>query len=124
RFTFKRHSRMTKPSPRLQLETLFITDLRRRIISTREPHPSPAPALVIVRGESACAWAVRADVSERAARELNRWASAEPPSAVWERPLRHADRYAALLDRGSRIRSGPAFAFPEQFEWPAGDTFV
>ena len=108
-------------SPRLQLQTLFVTDAQRRIVWTREPHPARAPAFVIVRGEWECAWAIRADVAEPVALELNRCAAQEPPAAVWERPLLHADRYAALL--GSPIRSGPAFAFPEELE-PAGETFV
>jgi GNAT acetyltransferase len=113
---------MTKPTPRLQLETLFVTDARHRIVCTREPHPSRAPAFILVRGPSACAWAVRADVPESAALELIRWASQEPPSAVWERPLLHADRYAALLG-GGRIRFGPSFAFPEHLE-RAGETIL
>lgn len=105
---------MTKPTPGLQLETLFVLDERQRIVATREPHPSPGPAFILIRGESACAWAVRADVPEPAALELDRLASEEPPSAAWDRPLRHAERYAGLL--AGRIRSGPAFAFPEQLE--------
>src|SRR5690242_6558405 len=113
---------MTKPTPCLQLQTLFVTDERHRIVATREPHPSPPPAFIILRGDSACAWAVRADVPEPAALELNRWAAHEPPSEAWERPLLHANRYATLL-AGGRIRSGPAFAFPEHLE-RSGDTFL
>lgn len=112
---------MIKPTPRMQLQTLFVTDVSGRIVSTREPQPGRAPAFVIVRGESACAWAVRSDVPEEVAIELNRCAAAEPPTGAWERPLRHGDRYAELL--GGRIRSGPAFAFPEQLD-EAGETFL
>jgi RimJ/RimL family protein N-acetyltransferase len=112
---------MPKPTPRLQLETLFIVDARRRIVSTREPQPSPGPAFILIRGEFECAWAVRADVPEPTAVEFNRLAAEETPSAVWDRPLRHIARYTALL--GSRIPSGPAFTFPEQLE-AAGQTDV
>jgi RimJ/RimL family protein N-acetyltransferase len=106
--------KIAQASPRLQLETLFITDARQRIVSTREPYPSRGPAFIFIRGEAACAWAVGADVPEAAALELHRLASEEVPSLAWDRPLRHADRYAALL--GGRIRAGPAFAFPEDLE--------
>ncbi len=112
---------IAKATPGLQLETLFARDARQRIVSTREPHPSAGPALVIIRGESACAWAVGRDVPEPVALELDRLAAEEPPSAAWDRPLRHAERYTTLL--GGRIRSGPAFAFPDQIE-EAGDTVV
>jgi hypothetical protein len=112
---------MTEATPHLQLETLFVMDERRRIVSTREPHPSRGPAFMIVRGASACAWAVRAGVPEPVALELNRWSSQEQPSAAWERPLVHTERYTALL--GVRIRSGPAFEFPEHLE-SVGETFV
>jgi hypothetical protein len=77
----------TKPYPRLQLETLFITDARRRIVSTREPRPTPGPAFAFIRGESDCAWGVRADVPDDVARELDRLAAEEPPSAAWDRPF-------------------------------------
>jgi hypothetical protein len=108
-----------KADPRLQLQTLFVTDARQRTVSTREPNPSAAPAFVLVRGKSTCAWAVRADVPESAALELDRLASEETPSADWGRPLRHAERYSELL--GGRFRSGPAFEFPEQLG-EAGNT--
>jgi hypothetical protein len=113
---------MIQPTPHLHLETLFVTDARRRIVCTREPHPSRGPAFIIVRGESPCAWGIGADVPGDIARELEHWASQEPPSAEWERPLVYGDRYSALLG-GGRVRSGPAFAFPEQLEQPAGDAF-
>lgn len=101
-------------TPDLQLDTLFIRDARQRIVSTREPHPSSGPAFIFIRGESTCAWAVRADIPEPVALELNRLAAEEPPSAIWDQPLHHAERYTELL--GGRIRSGPAFAFPDHLE--------
>lgn len=101
-------------TPVRQLETLFVTDAQQRIVSTREPHSSTGPAFFFIRGETACAWAVGADVSEPVAVELNRLAAEETPSAAWEQPLRHAERYAELLS--GRIRSGPAFAFPDDLE--------
>lgn len=106
--------KIARANPRLQLETLFVTDARQRIVSTREPHPSPGPTFIFIRGESEYAWAVRADVPEPAALAIDRFASEEPPSAAWDRPLRHAERYAALL--GGRIRAGPAFTFPDHLE--------
>lgn len=112
---------MPNPSPDLQLETLYVADARGRLVATREPNPSQPPALVIVRGDSECPWALRADIPERVALELNQLASQEPPSSEWDRPLLHAHRYEGLL--GGRIRSGSAFTFPQGLE-ELGDTFV
>jgi hypothetical protein len=114
--------KMTLATPRLQLATLFVTDARQRIVCTREPHPSPGPAFIFIRGASTCAWAVRADVPGPVARDLERLASDEAPSVIWDRPLLHAERYAALLS--GRIRSGPAFTFPEHLDDETGHTFV
>jgi hypothetical protein len=113
------HHKMLVATPQLQLETLFVLNGgrgghggRRRIRSTLEPRPSAGPAFVFIRGAAACAWAVRADVSERVAGELDRWGSQEPPSAMWDEPLRHARRYAEIL--GGLIKGGPAFQFPDR----------
>jgi len=103
---------MVTADPRLQLDTLFVTDARGRIVSTREPGPSPGPAFAFVRGVSNCVWAVRANVPEPVALEVLRLASEEVPTSAWDRPLRHAERYASLL--GGRLRSGPAFVFPAE----------
>ena len=103
---------MRRPTTRLQLETLFILDDRGRLRSTREPQPSSGPAFYFVRGAIDNAWAIRADVDQGIAEEIDGLASQEPSSADWNRPLLHAAEYVNLL--GGRIRSGPAFEFPEQ----------
>ena len=113
---------MPRATPQLQLETLFVVDGLRRICSSREPKPTPAPAFFFIRGEAACAWAVRADVAERVASELDRLASEERPSAVWDQPLLHARRYEDIL--GRRIKSGPAFEFPDRLPATHGASIV
>jgi len=106
--------KMLRATPQLQLQTLFVLDERGRIHSTREPRPAPAPAFVFVRGMAVCVWAVRTDVPERVAGELDRLASQERPRIVGDldQPLLHARRYEEIL--GGRIKSGPAFEFPDQ----------
>lgn len=84
-------------TPDLQLDTLFIRDARQRIVSTREPHPSSGPAFIFIRGESTCAWAVRADIPEPVVLENTRLAKEEPPSAVWDQPLRHVKHYTEFV---------------------------
>jgi hypothetical protein len=103
---------MPGATPQLQLETLFVLDARRRIRSTREPRPSPGPGFVFIRSAANCAWAVRADVADRVAGEIDRLASDERPSAAWDQPMLHARRYEEVL--GGRMRWGPAFEFPDQ----------
>ena len=114
---------MPPATPQLQLETLFVLDGPRRMRETREPNPTPAPAFVFIRGATACAWAVRADIAEREARELDRLASAERPSTVWDQPLLHARRYQDILG-GDRIKSGPAFEFPDPLPCAGGERVV
>jgi hypothetical protein len=66
-------------TPELQLRTSFVLDDRGRIVSTREPDSTPGPLFTIMRGASACAWLLRADVPDDAAREIERLARDEPP---------------------------------------------
>jgi len=96
-------------TPLLQLDTLLVLDGRRRIISTREPFPSPGPAFMLIRGATAVAWAVRADVAEDVAGELEALARQETVSTEWERPPLHAGRYQEVL--GGAVHFGPAFEF-------------
>ena len=103
---------MSPATPRLQLETLFVLDGRGRILSTREPRPSPGPAFMLIRGTTELAWAVRADVADDVADELNDLARQELASPEWQRPPIHARRYQAVLD--GRVGWGPAFEFPER----------
>lgn len=112
-------SRILPASPRLQLETLYILDGRGRIVSTREPRPSPGPRFALIRGAAECAWAVHADVADEVAEKLRDLARREEPSEPWERPPTFAEEYQAML--GSRtVWWGPAFEFPDQLR-AAGD---
>ena len=106
-------------SPRLQLETLFVLNGVGRIVSTREPQPTPGPAFILIRGASACAWGIRRDVPDHVAEELDQLAAQEPAlGSSWRQPPLHAERYRGMLG-GSRVRSGPAFEFPDWFRTPA-----
>lgn len=105
-----------------------------RITSTREPAANRGPLFALVRGASSCAWAVRADVPDDVASEIEGLARQEPPIADLRDAPVHADRYVSLLR--SRIQSrrqtgdhlhqsaGPAFEFPEVFAQPADIAIV
>lgn len=91
---------------------MFLFDGDGRIRSTREPAPTPGPKFALILGTSSCAWAVRADLPQELADELDRLARAEPPAAdLWADPV-HAERYRALA--GGELYAGPAFTFPEK----------
>ena len=98
-------------TPELQLQTMFVLNREGRIVSTREPGPSRVPVFSLVRSTATCAWAVRSDVPQEIARELDSLAREEPlPLDLRDAPV-HANRYVSLV--GGRIESGPAFTFPE-----------
>lgn len=111
--------------PDLHLKTLFVLDGQGRITSTREPGPSRGPLFFLVRSATSCAWAVRADVPQDVAGELDGLAREEPPASDLRHAPVHADRYASLVasghQAGPRIRhsSGPAFTFPASVAPPA-----
>jgi hypothetical protein len=108
-------------TPTLHLQTSFVLDAAGRIVSTREPEATPGPVFVLVRSTHSCAWAVRTDVGEGVAAELNRLAREEPPlSNLRDAPL-HANRYKSLIE--GQVLSGPAFVFPHAIIQPA-DTVV
>jgi hypothetical protein len=109
---------MRSATPQLQLDALFVLSERGRIVSTREPLPSPGPAFMLIRGSAEVAWAVRDDVADELADELADLARQEPATAEWQRPPIHAQRSQAEL-RG-RVVSGPAFEFPEFVTSPDG----
>jgi GNAT acetyltransferase len=109
---------MVSATPQLQLETLFVLSERGRIISTRQPRPSPGPAFMLTRGSTEVTWAVRADIADEIADELDELVRQEPVTSEWERPPIHAERYRAAL-RGS-VAWGPAFEFPEPVATPGG----
>lgn len=98
-------------TPQLQLQTLFVLSDRGRIVSTREPNPTPGPKFCLVRDRTESAWAVHATVPEQLAIEIEDLARAEPPARQLENEPVHAARYVALIQ--GRIDSGPVFTFPE-----------
>ncbi len=101
-------------TPQLQLKTLFILDDRGRIISTREPLSSPGPVFILIRGETTVEWAIRTDVADDVAGELNSLARQEVASTEWGQPPIHAQRYQDML--GEHVRFGPAFEFSNTIE--------
>ena len=104
-------------TPELQLDTLFVLSGEGRIISTREPNPSPGPTFSLVRGMTGCAWAVHADVADELAGQLRALAREEPPTVDFRDDPVHANRYVSLI--GGRAESGPAFTFPDVVPAPA-----
>jgi hypothetical protein len=95
----------------LQLETLFELNRDQRIISTREPSPSPGPAFSLIRTATDCAWAVRADVPHNVAEQLALLAKDEQPTSDLRVAPMNADLYLSLLP--GIVTSGPAFTFEE-----------
>ncbi len=98
-------------TPELHLRTNFVLDIGGRIVATREPGTTAAPTLCFVRDGTTCAWAIRSDVLDDVAVEVEALAHDELPDANLSEPPRYAERYSSLL--GGRIASGPAFSFPE-----------
>ena len=98
------------------MKTLFALDERGRIVSTLEPDARPGPLFILIRGASSCAWAMRADVDDALAAELDRLAAEEPPTTDFQAAPANADRYLSLL-RG-QVGFGPAFTFPETIVEP------
>jgi hypothetical protein len=83
---------MIPAAPRLQLDTLFVLSERGRILSTRQPLPSPDPAFMLIHGATEVAWAVRDNLAD------------EPADLA-----RHGDvatRFASLIACGNRPASG------------------
>jgi hypothetical protein len=112
-------------TPDLHLRTCLVLNEQGRIASTREPQAVHGPVFTLVRGEISCAWAIRDDVPDDLARELDRLAQEEPPTWDLRAPPVYAERYIALL--GERVAAsqsanqiadkvrqsdGPAFEFP------------
>ncbi len=80
------------------------------------------PVFWLARGREGCAWAVRRDVPDRAARELGIIAADEPPAIDFRAPPVHVDRYRSLVE--GDIDAGPACHFPEALPEPADVVFV
>ncbi len=116
-------------TPDLHLNTAFILNDEGRITSTREPGAQRGPLFSLVRSATRCRWAVRADVPNDLARELDRLAREELPALDFREAPVHAVRYVSLL--GGRIGSshdavtksrqsdGPLFTFPDVVAQPA-----
>src|SRR5260370_38262549 len=108
---------------------MFVLDGRGRIAPSPEPNVPPAALFALIRGASSCAWAVRADLPETVAAEVERLARREHPL---ERPIEdlqnpdaapaHADVNLALL--GGQITSGPAFTFPARIGRSSGVALI
>jgi len=82
----------------------------------------------LVRSNNDCVWAVRADVPDDVADELNALACQEPPALDFRNAPVYADRYVSILQnriwsgRQStatiRQSGGPAFTFPDSIAQP------
>ena len=93
-----------------------------RISETRSPEPEPGPLFSLIRGTEGCAWAVRADVPQDIADDLDGLASEEPPISDFRDAPVHAERYMSLVK--GEVYSGPAFTFPEAIVRPSGTVFI
>jgi RimJ/RimL family protein N-acetyltransferase len=102
-------------TPELQLQTLFVLDGRGRIVANREPGSPAGPLLFIARSATSCAAAVRADLPEELALELEASLRQEPCTSDLRQEPAQAAKYRALLARFAPLRTffGPAFSFPE-----------
>ena len=101
-------------TPRLLLETSYVLSDSGRILSTREPSPSPGPRFVLQRSNSDCAWALRNDVPDDIAAAVGRLAQSEPPPEDLSIPPIHVGEYLSLL--GGQVDWGPTFLFPPEAE--------
>jgi RimJ/RimL family protein N-acetyltransferase len=110
----------TRVTPDLHLNTLFVLNNVRRILSTREPGGTSGPLFSLVRGPVGCVWAVHADVPHTVAAELDRLAAQEPPIDDLHTVPVHADRYKRLLGGEDKLHlfAGPAFSFPDHIPQP------
>lgn len=115
-------------TPDLHLTTCFVVNDEGRIVSTREPGLNRGPLFALARSATRCAWAVRADVPNDVAGELDRLAREEPPIIDLRDAPVHADRYLSLVggqlatgpegEIKTRQSDGPAFTFPEALVRP------
>ena len=104
---------------------MLVLDGRGRIGSSPEPNVPPAPRFALIRGVSSCAWAMRADVRDKVAVEVERLARQERPLDDLQNPNdapANADSYLALL--GGQINSGPAFTFPDRIAHSSDVTLI
>lgn len=109
-------------TPDQHLHTLFLLNSAGRILGTREPDPEPGPKFALIRGRTSCVWAVRVDVPQGIAEELEGLARAEPPVADFRDAPVHAEQYRTLV--GGGVYFGPAFSFPKTVEQPDSTVHV
>src|SRR5579862_2023966 len=107
---------------RAHLETLFILDGRRRIVSTREPNPGQGPEFVLIRRADSCAWAIGSGVGDERAREVTRLVLDEQPTSDFQLPPKHLEEYMKIL--GGEFDAGPAFEFPERMSLVEGAALI
>jgi hypothetical protein len=107
-------------TPEIQLRTMLVLDERGRAVSTVEP--KPAPLFMLMRSASSCAWAIRADLPEQLAAELERLAREERPYRDPRDAPLHTEKYRSLLK--GQIVFGPAFTFPDAIAHVPGLTPV
>ena len=108
--------------PEFDLQNQFVLTADGRIGGTRSQEPWLGPLFRLVRGKETCAWAVRADVPQNIADEVDALAREEPPVSDFRDDPVHAERYMSLL--GGEVDSGPAFTFPEKIVQPSGTVFI
>ena len=108
--------------PEFHLRNQFVLTDDGRIIGTRSQEPWQGPLFRLIRGKETCAWAVRIDIPQSIADELDGLAREEPPVSDFGDAPVHAERYMSLL--GGEVDSGPAFTFPEEIVQPAGTVFI
>jgi hypothetical protein len=105
-------------TPELELQTLFVLNEQGRIVSTREPKPTPGPGFFLIRGSSECAWALHASVPDHMAARLETLAREEPPAGDFHSEPAHATQYISIV--GGRLEKGPAFTFPDRLAASVG----
>ena len=102
---------------------MYVFDAAGRIVSTREPQPSPGPLFTLIRGTSEVVWAVGSRVRSDVAMMLDELASNELPTTDLTEPSRVAEQYRALV-ADHAVVAGPAFSFPRQLAPPTGVTLI
>ena len=109
-------------TPALHLQTLFLLTATAASSENAGAGTKCAALFCLIRGATDCAWAVRADVPQDVANELDRLAREEPPVSDFRDAPVHAERSMALVE--GRCDSGPAFAFPDELAPPHGTVLI
>jgi hypothetical protein len=109
----------------LQVEALFASDARGRLLHPNEPgcEAQPPPRFFLGRTRHGHLWRFGADVPDGTVRELARLAAAERGDWPLERPPERLEAMRARLAADApieRVHHGPAFRFPEALAGDAG----